>query len=125
MKFGVIEAGLQRALATQARLSGVARKSRKSWQFRPSLQDAAGDEGPTPWEERIARAQRRTASRSTNDDAATGTQAEAAYSRWLEERAARIEAIRARLETGTYRVDSTELANDIVRLAAQDIDDPE
>lgn len=130
MKFGVIEAGLQRALATQARLSRV---SRKSWQSRPSLQDEAEDEGPTPWEERIARAKRRTASRRTSEDATTITQAvtpavtpaEAAYLRWLEERAARIEAIRARLETGTYRVDSTELANDIVRLASQDSDDPQ
>jgi anti-sigma28 factor (negative regulator of flagellin synthesis) len=75
----------------------------------------------TPWEERIIQAQELTPARRADEKVeAFAAGARAAYLHWLEQRAARIEELRARLETGTYRVDSTTLAKDMLRKAAFD-----
>lgn len=77
------------------------------------------DSNPTAWEERIARAKKRTTARRTSQQAeepdASSEKAEAAYLQWLAQRTARIEQLRARIETGTYHIDSRTLARDIIR----------
>jgi anti-sigma28 factor (negative regulator of flagellin synthesis) len=75
----------------------------------------------TPWEERIIQAKELTPSRRANEDVeAFAVRAKAAYLHWLEQHMAHIEELRARIETGTYRVDSTTLAKDMLRKAALD-----
>lgn len=75
----------------------------------------------TPWEERITQAKALTSSRRADGDVeAFAARANAAYLHWLEQRMARIEELRARIETGTYRVDSTTLAKDMLRKVAFD-----
>ena len=75
----------------------------------------------TPWEERIIQAKEQAPSwRADEDVEAFATRANAAYLHWLEQRMAYIEELRARIETGTYRVDSATLAKDMLRKAALD-----
>lgn len=77
--------------------------------------------GTTSWEERIMKAKKLTISRRTGEQAeAFAEKARAAYLHWLEQRTARIEELRARIETGTYHVDSATLAEDLVRKASAD-----
>ena len=75
----------------------------------------------TPWEERIIQAKELTPSQRANEDVeALAARANAAYLHWLEQGMAHIEELRARIETGTYGVDSTTLAKDMLRNAAFD-----
>ena len=70
----------------------------------------------TPWEERIAQAKElTTVQRADKDTEAFAARAKAAYLDWSEQRTARIEELRARIETGRYHVDSITLAKDMVR----------
>lgn len=129
MKFGVTGTGIQHTMTQQVRLPEM---SRESWQ---RGHEATG-EGRTAWEVRLARAKRRTVNRraggenegdlgSAENEGTTGpvetlTPAQVAYLRWLEERAAHIEKIRARIENGTYRIDSATLAEDMLRTVVPD-----
>jgi anti-sigma28 factor (negative regulator of flagellin synthesis) len=73
----------------------------------------------TPWEERITQAKEQVPSRQADEDVeALAARANAAYLLWLEQRMAHIEELRARIETGTYRVDSATLAKDMLCKAA-------
>jgi anti-sigma28 factor (negative regulator of flagellin synthesis) len=84
-------------------------------------QDTSTGTGTTPWEERIAKAKKLTASRRTGEqEEAFAEKAGAAYLLWLGQRTARIEELRARIETGTYHVDSALLAEDLIRKASSD-----
>ena len=75
----------------------------------------------TPWEERIIEAKKHTPAREVDEDVeAFAARANAAYLHWLEQRMAHIEELRARIEAGTYHVDSTTLANDMLRKVAFD-----
>ena len=86
---------------------------------RRSTQDAAASRNS--WEERIAKAKKLTVSRRTGEQTeAFADKASAAYLYWLEQRTARIEELRARIETGTYHVDSATLAEDMVRKTSSD-----
>lgn len=89
----------------------------------PSKQRSAQDAtaSTNSWEERIAKAKKLTISRRTGEQTeAFAENASAAYLHWLEQRTARIEELRARIETGTYHVDSATLAEDMVRKASSD-----
>ena len=82
-----------------------------------------GNTSKTPWEERIARAKKLTASRRTGEQTNTSAEkASAAYFQWLEQRTARIEELRSRIETGTYHIDSATLASDLLRQVSADSD---
>jgi anti-sigma28 factor (negative regulator of flagellin synthesis) len=75
----------------------------------------------TSWEERIAKAKKLTISRRTGEQAeAFAEKSGAAYLSWLEQRTARLEKLRARIETGTYHVDSATLAEDMLRNTTRD-----
>ena len=83
--------------------------------------DISTDTRATHWEERMAMAKKLTISRRTGEqEAAFAGKAGAAYLHWLEQRTARIEELRAKIETGTYHVDSASLAEDLVRKASSD-----
>lgn len=75
----------------------------------------------TPWEERIARAKKLTASRQSGEQTnISAEKASAAYLQWLEQRTARIEELRSRIETGTYHISSATLASDLLRKTSLD-----
>lgn len=78
----------------------------------------------TSWEERIAKAKKLTISRRTGEQTrAFAEKSGAAYLYWLEQHKAHIEDLRARIETGTYHIDSAMLAEDIVRNTSRDCED--
>lgn len=86
-----------------------------------NAQDTATGSEATTWEQRIAKAKKLTVSRRSNEpEQAFDGKATAAYLQWLEQRTARIEELRARIETGTYHVDSAALAEDLLRKASAD-----
>ncbi|HVB23458.1 MAG TPA: flagellar biosynthesis anti-sigma factor FlgM [Ktedonobacteraceae bacterium] len=86
-----------------------------------SNQDSGTGTGLTSWEGRIAKAKKLTISRRSDEqEEAFAGKASAAYLHWLEQRTAYIEELRARLETGTYHVDSATLAEDLIRKASSD-----
>ena len=74
----------------------------------------------TSWEQRIMKAKKLTASRRTDEQLSDSAgKACAAYLQWLEQRTARIEELRVRIETGTYHVDSATLATDLVHRTSE------
>jgi len=88
--------------------------------LRSNLDSGTGT-GSTSWEERITKAKKFTTSRRSDEqEKAFVGKASAAYLHWLEQRTAHIEELRARIETGTYHIDSATLAEDLMRKASSD-----
>lgn len=84
-------------------------------------QDTSTGTSSTSWEERIAKAKKLTTSRRSGEqEKPFAGKTSAAYLHWLEQRTDHIEELRARIETGTYHVDSATLAEDLVRKASSD-----
>lgn len=112
MKFGATNTDIEHRHA-HARSSSPSRLR--------SNQDSCTGTGATSWEERIAKAKKLTISRRSDEqEEAFAGKASAAYLHWLEQRTAHIEELRARIETGTYHVDSATLAEDLLRKASTD-----
>jgi anti-sigma28 factor (negative regulator of flagellin synthesis) len=107
-------------------VTGIERRHTRTSPPVPAKQQSNQNTGTstTSWEERIAHAKKLTISRRTGEQTeANAEKSGAAYLHWLEQRTARIENLRARIETGTYHIDSATLAEDMVRNASRDCED--
>lgn len=104
-------------------VTGIERRHARTSPALPTKQrsNQHTDTSTTSWEERIAHAKKLTISRRISEQTEDfAEKSGAAYLHWLEQRTARIENLRARIETGTYHVDSTTLAEDMVRKASSE-----